>query len=118
MKKNKKEEPLFEVRYGGKRKVRDCEPEEWMMFDKVYIMFKSFGGNPGELRFERYSKDYLTAKYGEWDLARIHWGPRSKWIMFPTVEHSSTRHRIHSVDEVLQFEDLIKRSMEHIEEYS
>ena len=81
-------------------------------------MFELLGKNPNELDLERYSTNYLTIKLGEWDLARYLWGPRSKWIQFPTVEVSKVKHKIKTPEEVEQFSELLQKSVEQIEKYS
>ena len=96
----------------------NCEPEEWQIYDEVYIIFKEHGGNIEDLKFERWSDNYMTAKHkGEVDLARFHWGPRSKWIVFPCLEKMEERHEIESVKDVRKYEDLIVNSMESLKEW-
>ena len=111
-------EDYFRIEYGGKVKDLDCKPEEQEMFGILCSLFADIGRDPEELVFQRYSNDYVTAKLGEWDLARLHWGKRAKWILFPTIEISSTKHRIQAPEEIREFSDLIRKSVEHIEKYS
>ena len=108
----------FEVQYGGKVKDFDGKPEDFKIFRIICSMFELLGKNPNELDLERYSTNYLTIKLGEWDLARYLWGPRSKWIQFPTVEVSKVKHKIKTPEEVEQFSELLQKSVEQIEKYS
>ena len=108
----------FGVQYGGKEKALECEPEEEEIFNILCAMFGEIGKNPEQLDFVRLSDNYVTAKLGEWDLARFHWGIHAKWVLFPTVENSKTKHRIHAPEEIKQFSELLQKSAEHIEKYS
>lgn len=40
-----------------------------------------------DLELVRKSNDYVSAVVGDWDLARIKFTPRAKWITFPITEH-------------------------------
>ena len=103
--------------YGQEREL-DSEPEEREIFNIIYSLFADLGRDPKEVKLVRVSDDYVTAKLGEWDLARFHWGPRSKWIQFPTVEVSKVKHKIKTPEEVEQFSELLQKSVEHIAKYS
>ena len=115
---NKNDDFIIKFQYGGMNKDLDCEPEESEMFGILCSMYEALGRNPEALDFERYSSNYVTVKLGEWDVARMHWGPRSKWVMFPTVEISSTKHKVTAPEDVRQFKDLLEESVEFIEKYS
>lgn len=108
----------FSVQYGGKEKALECEPEEEEIFNILCSMFEELGRNPEKLDFVRLSDNYVSAKIDEWDLARFHWGPRSKWIQFPTIEASKVKHKIKTPEEVEQFSELLQKSVEHIAKYS
>lgn len=102
--------------YGQERDV-DCEPEEQEMFDAVQKMFVDAGKEPDELKLVRKSDNYVTAKYGLSDIARFHWGKKAKWIFFPTKEQFKDRHKVLFPEDVLQFGDLVKESVELIDKY-
>ena len=70
------------------------------------------------LELVRKSDNYVTALYGLWDIARIKYTDRAKWIMLPTVEAKQVKHRINSPDEVREFADLLKKSVETAERYN
>lgn len=105
------------VEHGGKEKGLDCEPEESEMFAILRSMYEDLGKNPEDIKLVRYSDNYVTAKLGESDLARIHWGPRAKWIVFPSTERHTNRHNVKAPEDVRNFEDLLKDSVENIEEW-
>lgn len=105
------------VEHGGKEKGLDCEPEESEMFAILCSMYEDLGKNPEDIKLVRYSDNYVTAKLGESDLARIHWGPRAKWIVFPSTERHTNRHNIKAPEDVRAFGDLLKDSVENIEQW-
>ena len=73
---------------------------------------------PADLELLRKSKDYVTAALGEWDLVRIKYTDRAKWIAFPTVESGSKKHRITTPTDVKEYADLLADSITHIRKYS
>lgn len=115
----KKKEPsgLIFANYGQEREL-DSEPEEREIFNILCSLFADLGRDSKEVKLVRVSDDYVTAKLGEWDLARFHWGPRSKWILFPTLERLDMKHKIKTPEEVEQFSELLQKSVEHIAKYS
>lgn len=98
--------------YGQERERIATESEA-----QIFELLKQMSGID-ELRLVRKCDDYVTAMFGEWDVARIKYTPRAKWVVFPTVEKGSTKHRIESPEEVLQLDDLLQKSIEHIRKYS
>lgn len=107
----------FSVQYGGKEKALECEPEEEEVFNILCSMFAEIGRNPEKLDFVRLSDNYVSAKYGESDIARFHWGPRSKWIKFPIYDRPKDRRKITSPEDVRQYSDVFKDAVESIEKY-
>lgn len=71
-----------------------------------------------ELRLVRVSDNYVTAKYGEWDLARIKYTNKAKWVFFPIFETQKERHVIKAPEDVAEFAELVAKSIEHIKKYS
>lgn len=114
----KDDDNVFTIQYGGRVKELNCEPEEAEMFGILCKMYEDTGRDSASLVLERYSKDYLSVKLGEWDVVRIHWGPRSKWILFPAFEKHSERHKIFATEDIRAFSDLLQKTVEHIEKYS
>lgn len=110
-----KRQPLIE--YGGKEKDLDCEPEELEMFTILCEMYEDLGKNPEDVQLTRYSDNYVTAKLGEYDLARIHWGPRAKWVVFPVVEKHKEKHKVKAPEDIRAFKDSVKYSIENIENW-
>ena len=94
--------------YGQEREVNATD-EELKMFD----VLKETTGL--DLRLTRKSDSYVTAMYGDWDLARFKFTPRAKWIAFPIVEVGSVKHRITDPGAAAGFGDLLASSIEIIE---
>lgn len=97
--------------YGQQRDLI-CTEEEREIFEKI----KEMSG--ADLDLVRRSDNYVTASLGEWDLARIKYTNRAKWIQFPIFDRGSVKHKIESVNDVSSFTDLITQSVEHIRKYS
>ncbi len=97
--------------YGQQRDLI-CTEEEREIFEKI----KEMSG--AGLDLVRRSDNYVTASLGEWDLARIKYTNRAKWIQFPIFDRGSAKHIIEDVNDVSAFTDLITESVEHIRKYS
>lgn len=69
-----------------------------------------------ELRLIRKSNDYVSVMCGDWDVARIKFTPRAKWIVFPVL--CNEKNRIDSPSDVLEFADEIKQTIGHIEKWT
>lgn len=70
------------------------------------------------LRLVRKTGNYVSVVLDEWDVARIKYTPRAKWIQFPVVESSKVKHKLADPTDAEQFVDLIIQSIEHIKKYS
>ena len=92
--------------YGQERELV-CTEEEREIFDLISDHFPT-----DELRLVRVSDDYVTIKRNEWDIARIKYTNRAKWIILPCIEVGSVRHKIQSVDDCAAYFDQIRESIE------
>ena len=99
--------------YGEERDVNETDEES-----EIFELIRSMVSNPEQLDLVRVSDDYLTIKVGEWDLARIKYTERAKWIIFPIVEAKANKHYIEDPEDVLSFSDLLAGSIAHIDKYS
>lgn len=101
--------------YGQERDLI-CTEEERAVFAQIEQIC---GGLqlPAPLRLVRVSDNYVSAKVGDWDLARIKYTNRAKWIMLPVVEAGQKKHPIESPEDVSQFAQTIADSVEHIKKY-
>ena len=80
--------------YGQEREI-NATPEELQIAEWILNEF------PDErLRLLRISDAYVTIKRGSWDIVRLKYTERAKWLMFPTLEAKQVKHRIEDVEEV------------------
>lgn len=100
------------------QKELNANKEESEIFDILGAMYQVYGGKRDDLKFVRYSDNYLSARVGNIDLARFRFGERTQWIFFPNVESKKERHKISTPEDVLQFEKLAQDSIEFIKRYS
>ena len=98
--------------YGQDREINATDEEV-----KIFEAIKSTTGRD-DLRLVRKSDNYVTAALGDWNLARIKYTSRAKWISFPTVEAGATKHKITHPGEAVSFAELIADSLAHIDKYS
>ena len=84
---------------------------------EIFEILKKITKAP-DLELVRVSDDYVTAKIGDWDLARIKCTNRAKWIIFPIMESGSKKNRIQEPEDVNNFSDLAVDSLAHIRKYS
>lgn len=96
--------------YGEEREV-NATNEELEMFETL----KNTTGL--DLRLTRKSDSYVTAMYGDWDLARFKFTPRAKWIAFPVAEVGSVKHRITVPEDAAGFGELLDSSIQIIEKH-
>ena len=98
--------------YGQDRDINATDEEV-----KIFEALKTATGRE-DLRLVRRSDSYVTAALGDWDLARIKYTSRAKWIAFPTVEVGPPKHKITHPDEAVSFTELITESLAHIDKYT
>lgn len=91
--------------YGQERDLV-CTEEERKISDIISNEFED-----ELLSLVRVSDDYVTIKRGDWDIVRLKYTNRAKWLMFPTYESGSVKHRIESPDDVAQYFDVIRESL-------
>lgn len=97
--------------YGQEREL-NCTPEELEISERVLAEF------PDErLRLVCVSNDYATVKRGSWDIVRLKYTKRAKWLMFPTLEAKKVKHYIERPDEVDDYMALIKDSIDHAKKW-
>lgn len=103
--------------YGHERDLI-CTEEERAVYNNIKRILTSVNVDVSPLQLVRVSDNYVTAKYGEWDLARIKYTNRAKWILFPVIEMQKDKHAIEDPDDVLRFQQIIIDSVSHIVKYS
>lgn len=101
----------------GRERDLVCTEEERMIFEELELICADLE-LPEPLRLVRVSDAYVSAKIGDWDLARIKYTPRAKWIVLPVLEAGAVKHPIEAPEDVNSFSDRIIESVEHIKKYS
>ena len=101
----------------GRERDLVCTEEERMVFEELELICADLE-LPEPLRLVRVSDNYVSAKIGDWDLARFKYTNRAKWIVLPIVESGAQKHPIESPGDVASFADQLKASVEHIKKYS
>lgn len=97
------------VEFGNYGQERDliCTEEERVMFDWVSEHFPD-----DDLRLVRVSDNYVSVKRGDWDIVRLKFTNRAKWLMFPSIESGTNKFPI---DEPREIEDFFASVLESIE---
>ena len=97
--------------YGQERDVNATE-EEVKIFEQLTAL-------PGceDIRLVRKSDSYVSAVLGDWDLARFKYTLKAKWITFPTIESSKSKHQLESPENVADLADMVADSVAHIAKY-
>ena len=103
---------------GAQERDLICTEEERKVHDEICQFFDDNEIDREQLRLVRVSDNYLTIKFGEWDLVRYKYGPRSKWISFPSIESRTDRHEISAPEDAINLAGLLLDSIAHIEKYS
>ena len=102
----------------GRERDLVCTEEERQIYEMISKAADVFGADLEALRLVRVSDDYVTAKLGDWDLARIKYTNRAKWVIYPTAESGSVKHYIEDPEDLREHLDLIRDSIEIISKYS
>lgn len=103
---------MFTISNYGQERERIATESEIAVFDKLVEM-----SGRDDLRLVRKSNDYVSAVLGDWDVARIKFTPRAKWVVFPVAEPKAQKHRIEDPDDVTELRPLLDQTIEHIIKY-
>lgn len=103
---------MIEFQNHGQERDLICTEQEREIFDLIVAEF------PDEnLRLTRLSDNYVSIKRGEWDIVRLKFTNRAKWLMFPTYEIKQIKHRIERTIEVEDYFEMIRESLEIAKKY-
>lgn len=100
----------FNITHYGELRDVNANNEEVQIFNILLDMSE-------HLEIVRVSDNYLTARLGEWDVARFKFTQRAKWIYFPIFEKQSERHKIETPEDVRNYAELVENSAAHINKY-
>lgn len=99
--------------HNGEQRDLVCTEEERMVFDEL-VQICSGQDLPEQLRLVRVSDNYVTARIGDYDLARFKYTNRAKWISFPLVPPGSEKHRFEDVQDIQDMTALVLKSLEAV----
>lgn len=105
---------MIEIANYGQERDLICTEEERAVFSRIQQICDGLQ-LPAPIRLVRVSENYVSAKVGDWDLARIKYTNRAKWVVFPVK--SNDKNRIGSPEDVALFADTIAESVGHIKKY-
>ena len=97
--------------YGEERDLV-CTEEEREIFDRIVSEFPD-----EDLKLVRVSDNYVTVKRGDWDIARIKFTNRAKWLTFPLTEFGTTKFYIDATYEVEDYLAAVSDSLEVATKY-
>lgn len=102
---------MLEFAHYGEERDLNATPEELAIAEFVSGLFDG-------AELVRVSPSYITVKKGEWDVIRIKYSERARWVKIPVLDPGSAKRRLESVGEIKKFKDDILKALEHIAKYS
>lgn len=106
--------PTFAFAHYGEERETDATDEEAQMFSILCQMFEAHGYDPAQLTLLRKSDNYVSVCIGDYDLARMKYTTRAKWITFPYAEEKAVKHYIAIPEEITSYDTLLNAQLEHI----
>lgn len=107
---------MFKLAHYGEERDLICTEQEREMFDIIKDMFRGLGYDDSLLQLVRVSDSYVTAKIEPWDVVRIKFTPRAKWILFPTADND--KRPVGSPEDVRAFIEPVQKTIDIINKYS
>ena len=104
---------MFSFAHYGEERDLNANNDELQIAVYLIKMLPS----PDYCRIVRVSDSYITVKCGSWDLARIKYTDRAKWVLFPTIEKQKEKHSIEKTEDVKEFQEYVDKSYEHFLKY-
>lgn len=102
---------MLEFAHYGEERELNATPEELMIAEYVAGLFDG-------AEIVRVSSSYITVKKGDWDVIRIKYSDRARWVKIPLIDPGSTKRSLQSADDVKGFKEDILKALEHIAKYS
>lgn len=109
---------MFKFAHYGEERDLICTEQEREIFGIIREMFREAGYDDSPLQLIRFSDNYVTAKVEPWDVARIKYTNRAKWILFPCVDRADGKERINSPEDVRAFQEKLTKTIDTINKYS
>lgn len=92
-------EKLTFQHYGDEREI-NATAEELEIFSAIRNIIVAADFDEKPLRLVRKSDNYVSAVYGDYDIARFKFTKRAKWVVLPIAERSQTKHKIENPADV------------------
>lgn len=108
---------MFQFAHYGEKRDVNATDEECQVFDILCSLLKDKGA-PEQLELVRKSNDYVAAAIGDYDLVRMKYTARAKWVMFPYTDSGTTKHYITSPSDVAGYGELIDTALAWIRKYN
>lgn len=102
--------PFRMAHYGEERDVMATDGEL-----EIYNKLIEILPHRDEYRLVRVSDQYVTLKYGVYDIARFKWSEKAKWIVVPI--DGTKKNYIESPDDVEQYLEPMLRQIANAEKY-
>lgn len=109
---------MIQFSHYGEERDLICTEQEREIFNVLKKMMKELGYDDSPLQLVRMSDSYVTAKIEPWDVARLKFTPRAKWILFPVVSRSDEKIRLSSPEDVRAFGEQLQKTIDTINKYS
>lgn len=109
---------MIQFSHYGEERDLICTEQEREIFEILKELMRTAGFDDSPLGLVRLSDSYVTAKIDSWDVARIKYTNRAKWILFPVVSRADEKIRIGSPEDVRAFGDQVLKTIEIINQYN
>lgn len=104
--------PISFANFGQERDLI-CTEEERQIYDGVCRIL-----DDDKPRLVRTSDNYVSIKYGDYDLMRFKYTNRARWFNFPMLEKGDMKHYIDDVDDLDEYAVVLKDSVDEIRKFS
>jgi hypothetical protein len=108
---------MGKIRFANYGQLRDINAtsEELKMFETICGCI-SAEYDHDRLQLVRKSDDYVTVVYGDWDIARLKFTKRAKWILIPN-EAKAPKRRMQEPSDVAMFASELSAAVAHAVKY-
>ena len=104
----------FEFAHYGEKRDLNATDEELIVADMIIKMLPP----ADDYDIIRKSSNYISVVKGDWDVARIKFTEKAKWVNVCCVDAGKVKRPIERPEDVERFRDDFMKSYEHIMKYS
>lgn len=101
----------FKFAHYGEERDLDCTEEELEIYDLLNEL-----SDGEDLKLVRKSPNYVTVMLNDWDIARVKYTDRTKWIKFPLLQTDNEKYEISAPEDVRELQKPLLRSIKMIAE--